>query len=492
MGFCYEMKPFAAVLAIAVLVIAATAAVVAALSSDEQPEEIAAEPATTTTAALVDSSNNEAIWKQANALLAAPSAASVIEVATAMGESGDPAWVPYLIDLLRMYGVAEAVPSIANALATITGEPLPEDPRLVYSEYGRWLHREEPLPYSPASDAQAYTLWKSIIYSQADLAFAQLITQIHDPILASQIQWGGVRRGGIPELNAPQTVSVEQADWMTDAELTFGAVINGEVRSYPHRILDHHEMANDSLGGEPVTLANCTLCRTGILFSRKVGDRILVFQSSGLLWNSNKVMVDIETDTLWNQLTGEAIAGELEGAVLDRFPITVTTYGEWIAEHPDTAVLDIPTRASTNIGGNEITGGANYSYQPGDAYAAYYASPDVFWPAEEVPAVFAEKDLVATLDFAGEQLAVGVDALGAAGPQAFTIAGQTVIAVPTDGGARFYAGPDDGGVLVLVVEDAGENTLLLADSTELRRIQSGHSFWFAWFANFPETGWWPG
>jgi hypothetical protein len=485
------MKPFAAFLAVVVLVVAAAVAMGAALRSGDQPEEVAAEPTTTAAPVAIDSAGNEEIWGAANAVLAAPSSAAVVELADAMGESGDPAWVPYLIDLLRMYGVADAVPSIANALSTITGEPVPEI-RLVYSTYGRWLHGEEPVPYHPTGEDQGYIAWKSLIYSQADLAFAKLILQIDDPILASQIQWGGVRRGGIPELNAPSTVSVEQADWMTEDELTFGAVINGEVRSYPHRILDHHEMANDTLGGEPVALANCTLCRTGILFSRKVEDRILIFQSSGLLWNSNKVMVDIETDTLWNQLTGEAIAGPLEGTVLERFPITVTTYGEWIAEHPDTAVLDIPGRASTTRGGNEITGGANYSYQPGDAYAEYYASPDVFWPAEEVPAVFAEKDLVATLDFAGERLAVGVDALGAAGPQAFTLAEQTVVAVPTEGGARFYAGPDDGGVLVLVVEDAGEETLLLADGTELQRLASGHSFWFAWFANFPDTGWWPG
>ena len=490
-----EMKPIAAIIAVVVLVIAAGLAIGAALWSGDEPEEVA-EPttATATTAAPVefDPVGNEKIWGAANAVLVAPSSASVVELANAMGESGDPAWVPYLIDLLRMYGVADVLPSIATALASITGEPVPENLRLSYSTYGRWLHREDPVPYQPPGEDLGYIAWKSLIYSQADLAFGKLITQIDDPILASQIQWGGVRRGGIPELNAPQTVSVAQADWMTDDELTFGAVINGEVRSYPHRILDHHEMANDTLGGEPVALANCTLCRTGILFSRKVGDRVLIFQSSGLLWNSNKVMVDIETDTLWNQLTGEAIAGPLEGTVLDRFPITVTTYGEWIAEHPDTAVLDIPGRASTTRGGNEITGGANYSYEPGDAYAEYYASPDVFWPAEEVPDVFAEKDLVATLDFAGERLAVGVDALGAAGPQAFTIAQQTVVAVPTDGGARFYGGPDGGGVLLLVVEDAGEETLLLADGTELQRLQSGHSFWFAWYANFPDTGWWPG
>lgn len=482
------MKPAAVV--IAFLGVAAALVIVGVVSSPD--DEPTAAPTTTTVVTAVDAATNRQILVQANDVLVSPTNGSVVALAVAMGESGDPAWVPYLIDMLRMYGVGGVVEPIAASLASLTGEPVSDDVRLIYATYGRWLHAEEPIPYDPPGSDQGYIAWKSVLYSQADLEFAKLIFQIDDPILASQIQWGGVRRGGIPELNAPITVSVAEADWMTDDELTFGAVVNGEVRAYPHRILDHHEMANDTLGGEPVALANCTLCRTGILFSRRVGDRILIFQSSGLLWNSNKVMVDIETDTLWNQLTGEAIAGLLKGTVLDRFPITVTTYGEWIAEHPDTAVLDIPGRASTSRGGNEITGGANYSYEPGDAYAEYYASPNVFWPAAEVPDVFADKDLMATLDLDGEQLAVGVDALGAAGPQVFTVAGQTVVVVPTDGGARFYRGPDGGGVLVLVVEDAGEDTLVLADGSELVRLQSGHSFWFAWYANFPDTASWPG
>lgn len=481
------------------VLVTAIVLVVFAVVRREEPEvptavltSNAPEATTTTVAPAADAATNEAIWEQATAVITDPSVATVVELAVAMGETGDTAWVPYLIDILRFYGVGETIPAIAESLATLTGEPVPEEVRLLYGAYGRWMHREEPLPYEPPGGDQSYLAWKSALYSQADLDFAELIFQIDDPILASQVQWGGVRRGGIPELNAPATVTVEEAEWMIPDELTFGAVINDEVRAYPHRILDHHEMANDTLGGEPVALANCTLCRTGILFSRRVGDDILVFQSSGLLWNSNKVMVDLNTDTLWNQLTGEAIAGELKGTVLDRFPITVTTYGKWIAEHPETRVLDIPGRIiSTGFGGAEITG-ANYSYQPGDAYAEYYASPDVWWPAEEVPDVFGEKDLVATLDFGGEHLAVGVDALGAAGPQAFTIAAQNVVAVPTDGGARFYGGPDDGRELVLVVEEAGEETLVLADGTELQRLQSGHSFWFAWYANFPDTSWWPG
>jgi Protein of unknown function (DUF3179) len=434
--------------------------------------------------------DEKAIFDQVEAIIDEPSIDAINSAAAAMGDSGDPAWVPYLIDLVRFFGVEETIDRLGTSLAALTGEPVPNDPGLLYPHYGQWMYDEKPLPYHPPGDDGAYLSWKTALYSQADPAFAELLSEIDDPILASQVQWGGVRRGGIPELDAPATVTVDQATWMVPEELTFGAAINGEVRAYPHRILDNHEMANDTLGGEPVTLADCTLCRTGVLFSRRVGDEVLEFESSGLLWNSNKVMVDVNTDSLWNQLTGEAIAGPLVGTVLDRFPITVTTYGDWVAEHPDTTVVDIPGRTGSSSNSVEITG-SPYSYEPGDAYADYYASPDVWWPAGAVPDVFADKDLVATLDFAGRRLAVGVDALAEAGPQEFTIAGRHVVAVPTDGGARFYAGPDDGRVLVLAVEDAGEDALALADGSTLQRVPSGHSFWFAWYANYPDTAWWP-
>ena len=228
-----------------------------------------------------------------------------------------------------------------------------------------------------------------------------------------------------------------------------------------------------------MALANCTLCRTGVLFSRRVGTEILEFQTSGLLRNSNKVMVDRQTGTLWNQLTGEAIAGPLVGTVLDRFPITVTTFGDWVEEHPDTQVVAIP-------------GFRAFSYEPGEAYSNYYGTDQLWFPVGDVPDAFAEKDLVATLDLEGNRFAVGVDALTDAGPRSFTVGPFAVVAVPTSGGARFY-GPaggrlDDGPV---EVEAGDEETVTLADGTELPRLKSGHSFWFAWFSNFSDTGWWP-
>jgi hypothetical protein len=405
----------------------------------------------------------------ADQLITSPNVAMLRTVSDAMGASGDVGWVPYLVDMVRLFGTPDTLGILADDLSALTGVPAPAEAVDVYRDYGSWVYREEPVPMD------GYVDWKARLYGLVDPAFTPLLAQIGEPVLASQVQWGGVRRGGIPELNDPEVVAASEAVWMTDEELTFGVVVEGETRAFPHRILDHHELANDVVGGEPVALANCTLCRTGVLFSRRVGDEVLSFETSGLLRNSNKVMVDRETGSLWNQLTGEAIAGPLEGTVLERFPITVTTYGDWLAERPDTDVLAIPVDTP-------------YSYEPGDAYAAYYASEDLWFPAVDVPDVFAEKALVATLDLDGEQIAVGVDGLAEAGAQSLEVGERIVIAVPTEGGARFYAA-ERGEVLEGSVD--AEDGLTLADGSVLPRLQSGHSFWFAWHANFPDTQWWP-
>jgi hypothetical protein len=391
----------------------------------------------------------------------------------AMREEGSVRWVPYLVDLSLIDGVRSTV----AALEALTGEARPPDAAEVHRFYSSWL-------YARHIDAgPEYVAWKAAMYGLIDPSFTGLIAQVHDPVVAAELQWGGVRRGGIPELNAPASIGAGEAgEYMRTDELTFGVFIGDEARAYPHRILDHHELANDTLGGAPIALANCTLCRTGVVYSRVVDGETLDFQTSGLLRNSNKVMVDVQTGSLWNQLTGEAFAGPLRGTVLERFPVTVTRYGDWVAEHPDTSVVGIP-------------GGGEYSYQPGDAYARYYASDDLWFAAREVPDAFSRKDLVATVDFGDAQLAVGVEALAGAGPRVLRVGGHRVVATPTSGGARFY----DAGSLSVSNEElqaligdaeAGEASLT-GGGVSLPRVQSGHSFWFAWFGNFPETSWWP-
>jgi hypothetical protein len=390
--------------------------------------------------------------------------------ATKLGETGDDRWVPYLIDLMRLAGGGESLGRINGSLAALTGIPVPEPPTDGLRVYGSWM-------YEAAVDpGPEYVGWKADLYGLIDGEFTELLAQVDDPVLASRLQWGGVVRGGIPELDHQDTSSVDGAPHMTPDELTFGAVVNGEARAYPHRVLDHHELANDTLGGEPVALVNCTLCRTGILYSRLVDGRLVEFETSGLLLNSNKVMVDRQTNTLWEQLTGIAIAGELQGTELDRHFITVTTWADWVAEHPDTDVLTIP-------------GFPGYSYEPGDAYAAYYAAGDVWFPTFDVPDVFADHEEMGTVVLDGVPFAVSVAALGEAGSQAIAVGERAVAAVPTGGGVRFYDITGAPGV-DLTDAVAGEEALA-AGGDDHPRLQSGHSFWFAWYGDYPDTGWWP-
>ncbi len=391
-------------------------------------------------------------------------------VAAEMAGTGDVGWVPYLVDMTRIFRVEGSVRRFGAALESLTGVLVPDDPRDVYTTYGTWMYDHDVVPVA------GYRRWKATMYGIVGPEFVPLLESVDDPRLAAELQWGGVRRGGIAELNAPPVIPVSAAGYMIDTELTFGATVAGESRAYPHRILDRHELANDVLGGEPVALVDCTLCRTGVLYSRRVGGQVLDFETSGLLLNSNKIMVDRQTDSLWVQLTGEAIAGPLQGVVLDRFPLTVTRWGAWRAEHPDSSVVAIPT-------------GIPSDYPPGAPYRNYFEAPELWFPAASVPDVFAAKERMGTVELDGAFLAVSVSALAQAGPQVLGVGGASVLAVPTPAGIRFYGDARPGDAEVLV--ESSDGAAVLSDGTARPRVLDGQSFWFAWYAAHPDTAWWP-
>lgn len=402
---------------------------------------------------------------------------AVIDV---VGEGGDVNYVPYLYDVSR-FGDVALFGQAMGTIGDLTGESTDSDDLREQSLfYGRWIIENSPDP------GPFYVGWKASLYAGIDPAFGDLLAQVTDPVVASRLQWGGVLRGGIPELNNQPTIPVGEADYMTEDELVFGAVVDGQARAYPVRILGHHELANDEIAGRHVAMVYCTLCRTPVLFDRRVDGPVLDFQTSGLLNNSNKVMVDVQTETLWNSLTGEAIAGPLLGSQLVPLPFTVTTWGDWIAEHPDSDVQTIPQ-----------DGPPSYTYEPGDAYRDYYASTELWFPTFEVPEDLAEKDEVLTLDLVGSRTALRVSDLDAAGGVILDVGDTSVLFVSANGGGRAYEAVDglevvdgipafDGQPVTI-----GENSAVLADGTEMRRLVTGQSFWFAWYGNFPDTAWWP-
>ncbi|MBK19272.1 MAG: hypothetical protein CMM52_10615 [Rhodospirillaceae bacterium] len=191
-------------------------------------------------------------------------------------------------------------------------------------------------------------------------------------IRLEEISWGGVKVDGIPALDDPKRIPANEADYLLDSDLVFGVKINGDARAYPLRIMGWHEMFNDTIGGVPVALAYCTLCGAGILFETKLPDREepFVFGSSGFLYRSNKLMFDRETDSLWNQFTGEPVSGPLvnSGITLKIRPVVITSWGKWKAQHPNTDVLSLDT-------------GHQRNYSSGFVYKEYFASPNLMFPA---------------------------------------------------------------------------------------------------------------
>ena len=118
---------------------------------------------------------------------------------------------------------------------------------------------------------------------------------------------GGVPRDGIPPLDEPQFDSIADADrWLDDVQPVVSLEINGTARAYPLAILTWHEIANDTLGGVPVSVTFCPLCNSAVAFDRRVGDATLDFGVSGNLRHSDLVMWDRQTESWWQQLTGRA------------------------------------------------------------------------------------------------------------------------------------------------------------------------------------------
>ncbi len=430
-----------------------------------------------------------AITRAAAAYVSQPTSERARAVVDAIDRTSDARGVPHLIDLVRI-GVSSSVTERAlPVLSRLTGLPPGLAAPELYQRAGTWLadHPQNPGP--------GYVDFKATVYRSVDPRFDPALRQVTDPTLVAGLQWGGVPYAGIPELNDPQRSGLDALGWADRAEpdeLILGADIGGRAIGYPVRILGRHELANDTVDGRPVALAYCTLCRTALLFDRRVDGRTLTFQTSGLLLESNKVMVDRETGSLWRQLTGEAFAGPLTGRQLELLSVETTTWAQWWAAHPDGWMLELPApfKALSEIG--EIT--TSYTYTPQSVQPQYYASDKLWFPAATAGPAFPPKTEVATVVVDGAALAVDVAALRAAGPTVIALgADASVIAVPTAVSAQFHDAraadlqPGD----PVPAELVGRLTQPPSGQPALPKLASGQTFWFAWYGLHPETTWWP-
>ena len=353
--------------------------------------------------------------------------------------------------------------------------------------------------FGPGGESQrdlpgpGYEDWKRKLFATIDDDYLFLLDGVDDDATLAAISWGGVRRGGIPELNDPVRISVAEADFMTPDELVLGVVVEGKPVAYPLRFLARHELANDHIEGVPVSLVYCTLCRTGLLFDRRVDGQVLDFQTSGMLIDSNKIMVDIQTDTLWHHLRGLGIGGPLKGVELEQFPVVTTRWSDWVAEHPDTETLAMPEPIYFRDTPERPP--IAYDYTPGTAYALYYESEAVWFPIVEAPDTFERKEGVITIERNGVAVALGLADVEASDPFVYVLGGEPLVVVPNVGGARVYSGAgldlEDRATVEVAPDGATPDSVTLADGRELPRIVSAQSFWFAWYGQHEDTLTWP-
>lgn len=151
-------------------------------------------------------------------------------------------------------------------------------------------------------------------------------------------------RGSFQVLNYPKFIGKEKGlSEFFEREPVMAVEIDGNAKAYPLNVLSIHEIANDTLAGEPILATFCPLCNAGIVFDRRLNykgqDYLLDFEVSGMLRKSDMVMADKQTESWWQQLMGEAIVGELAGAELNIIPSLVISVEEFFERYPDGKIL---------------------------------------------------------------------------------------------------------------------------------------------------------
>ena len=173
----------------------------------------------------------------------------------------------------------------------------------------------------------------------------------------SEISSGGPPRDGIPPIDHPKFVTASDADgWLKPKEPVISFAVSGDHRAYPLQVLIWHEIVNDQVGGQPVTITFCPLCNSAIAFDRGLDGRVLDFGTTGNLRNSDLVMWDRQTESWWQQFTGEAIVGEFIGQRLKMVPSSIVSWADFKANYPEGRVLSRETGFQRDYGRNPYVG----------------------------------------------------------------------------------------------------------------------------------------
>ena len=262
---------------------------------------------------------------------------------------------------------------------------------------------------------------------------------------------GGPPKDGIPSIDEPRFVKAEAASRLDDSDLVLGIALYGVAKAYPLPIMNWHEIVNDRFGDLPVVVTFCPLCGSGMAFESIMDGRPLTFGVSGLLYNSDVLLYDRQTESLWSQLKSSAVSGFYKTRKLKSVPMQHTTWQHWRKQYPNTLVLSFDTGFSRN-----------YSRNP---YEGYEDIEQTYFPVKFRAKGLHPKERVIGLTVNGKAKAWPlVELRKAGGVVNDNIGGQSVT-------VRF----DEKHESAIVVDKQG------------KALTSVNLFWFAWAAFHPET-----
>lgn len=259
---------------------------------------------------------------------------------------------------------------------------------------------------------------------------------------------GGVEKNAIPAISNPKFVAYERSTIPNNAR---GILINinNTQRFYPYNILVLHEIINDNINDTYYAVTFCPLCDSGIVMNRRVADEILEFRVSGLLYQSNLLMYDTKTESLWSQARQKAVVGPYTDTKLDILPFQLLEFSEVKQNYPNGVVL------STDTG---YYGEDSYQSTP---YAGYLTNPDTLFPVSVRDNRFPAKELFYIIPFNQYSLAVQYSTLQQ-GSKTYTVKGKQIT----------------------ITRDNGE-----ISATHNNTTYPGYfELWFSWVAHHQENG----
>ena len=264
---------------------------------------------------------------------------------------------------------------------------------------------------------------------------------------------GGPGKDGIPAILQPKFLSAKEADQtlLTKKDRILGVVHRGQAKAYPIKILNWHEIVNDRIGGASRVVTYCPLCGTGMVFDSEVKGRKLTFGVSGLLYQSDMLLYDHQTESLWSQIKSEAVTGSLTGAHLKLLSSTHTTWQSWKAKYPDTLVLSSDT-------------GYRRDYDR-DPYEGYESSERLMFGVNKSSRKFHPKEKVIGLKLGKITKAYPFSELAKTKSPVMDYLGKTPIRI-------FY--------------DHKSRTAVVRDEKN-QELPSVVGYWFAWYTFHPET-----